>query len=94
MPGRVGLYRCHIVAMWGACWAILERYKHEVGYIPHGLEVEGHQVWVLPYGLEVEGQKMCVFYYTDWGVLRTRKVRSYGCREHLARLFGLWGVGG
>jgi hypothetical protein len=25
MLGRVGLYRCHVVAIWGACWAILER---------------------------------------------------------------------
>ena len=29
MLGRVGLYRCHVVAIWGACWAILERYGRE-----------------------------------------------------------------
>jgi hypothetical protein len=29
MLGRVGLYRCRVLAIWGACWAILERYGRE-----------------------------------------------------------------
>jgi hypothetical protein len=29
MPGWVGLYRCHVVAIWGASWAKLERYGRE-----------------------------------------------------------------
>jgi hypothetical protein len=70
MPDRAGLYRLHVVAIWGACWEVLE--------IPHGLDVEGHKVWVRPRGLGVEGQKVCVLPNTLGGVEDQKSLSQRG----------------
>jgi hypothetical protein len=49
----------------------------EVWEMPHGLGVEGHQVWFDHVDWRWKAIK-CVFYHTDRGVLRTRKVRALG----------------
>jgi hypothetical protein len=74
MRGRVGLYRCHVVAIWGASWAILER-VNKCG--------KCHMDWVLRaikcgfYHTDWSYKAIkCVFYYTDWGVLWTGKAKT------------------
>ena len=92
MLGRVGLYRCHVVAIWGACWAILERYGRES--VGNATRIGCRRPLNVGFATQIGGGWPESEFLTTriWGLVD--QVRGPGGRGHLARLFGLWGVGG
>ena len=89
----MGLYRCHVVAIWGASWVILESMGVKLWEMPHGLEVEGHKVWVRPRGLEVEGQNMCVLPHRLGGLADQKSKAPWGPQASGSCFWSLRGRG-
>jgi hypothetical protein len=94
MLGRVGLYRCHVVAIWGAFWAILERYGR--GSVGNATRIGGIRPSSVGFTTRIEGARPYSVCFTTriGGSCGPEKLKEDGGRVHLRLFFGARGVGG